>query len=420
MKTGTPAADGLVDTHLSEPGRQRLDVHLEAVMKWLCAAQDRHADPGVASTYTLFKGWSASYPETTGYIIPTFLDYGRHTGRAEFDERALRMADWLVSLQRPDGSFDGGPIGGERWASVFDTGQILFGLLGAHEATDTAAYLDAGWSAGRWLVTTQDADGGWPGSVDYLGQRHAYNARVAWPLILLARVSGETRFSEAAARHVAWVLDQAHPDGFVDLTAFDPDGSRGLLHDVGIVVRHRTAPSFFTTASLHTLAYTIEGLLESAWLLGDSAPLDCAKRGATTLAEHILADRLAGFYGSGWAPLCRSQCLTGVAQMASVWLRLHEMGEGDFLAAADRAIALLLDAQRMERRPRQLHGAVAGSSPLHGRYLPFRFPNWAAKFTADVYLARLRLAGASLQLVNRLDSSARGVSEAKRSPESSR
>jgi hypothetical protein len=79
--------------------------------------------------------------------------------------------------------------------------------------------------------------------------------------------------------------------------------------------------------------------------------------------------------------------------MALVWMRLYSKGGSHFIDAADHAIALLQSAQRMRARPRPLYGAVAGSRPMYGLYLPFRYPNWAAKFTADAYLARLGLTG---------------------------
>ncbi len=376
---------------LDQRSQERLDIQLEAAMAWLCVAQDRDADAGVAGSYTLLKGWTKSYPETTGYIIPTFLAYARYSEREEFVERGIRMADWLLSVQSPDGSFGGGVVGGKAWASVFDTGQILFGLLETHRATASSVYLDAAISAGKWLVAAQDGDGSWPGRYDFMGRRHAYNARVAWPLLLLGDVSGEGLFTAAAARHVSWVLEHTHPDGFVDRSAFDPDGTYGFRRSITTILRDRNVPSFYTTASLHTLAYALEGLLESARLLGHREAFDSAQKGAAALAQHARTGLLAGFYGPGWTPLSRSLCLTGAAQMALVWMRLQEEGD-QFVEAADRAIGVLLDSQRLRDRPDWLFGAVAGSKPLYGRYLPFRYPNWAVKFTADAYLARLELA----------------------------
>jgi hypothetical protein len=55
-------------------------IHLGEAMSWLCRAQDAGGDGGVSRSYALRhmrahgrRGWLASYPETTGYIIPTFL-----------------------------------------------------------------------------------------------------------------------------------------------------------------------------------------------------------------------------------------------------------------------------------------------------------------------------------------------------------
>ncbi|MCP5002594.1 MAG: hypothetical protein GY941_01390, partial [Planctomycetes bacterium] len=49
---------------------------------WLGRAQDHSAsaDGGVARHYSLVTGWAPSYPETTGYIIPTMLDYAKLSG----------------------------------------------------------------------------------------------------------------------------------------------------------------------------------------------------------------------------------------------------------------------------------------------------------------------------------------------------
>src|SRR5579864_1214853 len=62
-----------------DPGPERC---IADGVAWLCRAQDRSAsrDGGVARHYSLVEGWSNSYPETTGYIAETFLDYGGEIG----------------------------------------------------------------------------------------------------------------------------------------------------------------------------------------------------------------------------------------------------------------------------------------------------------------------------------------------------
>src|SRR5215510_13456269 len=114
-----------------DPGIERA---IDEGIAWLGRAQDHSTsrDGGVARHYSLITGWGASYPETTGYIIPTMLEYARwRSGErgCQARQRAKRMLDWLVSIQFPEGGFQGGPVGAQPHIPVtFNTGQILIGL----------------------------------------------------------------------------------------------------------------------------------------------------------------------------------------------------------------------------------------------------------------------------------------------------
>src|SRR6266508_5677309 len=104
---------------------------VELTMNWLCRAQDmsQGRDGGVSGFYRLGSGWAASYPETTGYIICSFIDQGLKRGNNDLLDRARRMLDWLVKIQFPEGGFQAGLIDAARPLPVtFNTGQILLGL----------------------------------------------------------------------------------------------------------------------------------------------------------------------------------------------------------------------------------------------------------------------------------------------------
>src|SRR5437764_4436319 len=64
---------------------------LKATYNWLCVAHDATPDGGVAGWYNLGRGWGGSYPETTGYIIPTFFHYGMVMDERNAMRRAIRM-----------------------------------------------------------------------------------------------------------------------------------------------------------------------------------------------------------------------------------------------------------------------------------------------------------------------------------------
>src|SRR5271157_4372677 len=74
------------------------DEHFVAAAAWLERAQDAMKDGGVCGRYKLASGWTSSYPETTGYIIPTFLQLHRIMSADRFYGRAQRAVEFLLRL----------------------------------------------------------------------------------------------------------------------------------------------------------------------------------------------------------------------------------------------------------------------------------------------------------------------------------
>jgi hypothetical protein len=73
--------------------------HVEEAVGWLKRAHDAAPDKGVARGYSvgwdpyfMSKGWQPSYPETTGYIIPTIFDCARYLGDMEYRRYHLSSA----------------------------------------------------------------------------------------------------------------------------------------------------------------------------------------------------------------------------------------------------------------------------------------------------------------------------------------
>ena len=92
------------------------------------------------------------YPETTGYIIPTFLAYADATGDGDARDRALRMADWECAVQLPSGAVVSGFAGDSDEPAVFNTGQCLFGWATAYAAAGTPAIGTSAERAAQWLI----------------------------------------------------------------------------------------------------------------------------------------------------------------------------------------------------------------------------------------------------------------------------
>jgi hypothetical protein len=339
---------------------------LEAALDWLCLAQHQTGCGGVAGFYDLINGWSPPYPETTGYVVPTFLDAATQLGREDLLRRARRMLDWLLTTQLESGAFPAGlPRGNEpRKPRVFNTGQIIQGLVAGYRAFGDERYLQAAIGAGRWLCEVQDSDRAWR-VASYQDQPHAYHSRVDWPLIELGQVADRPAFVAAARRNLDWVLDQRRDDGWFEQMEMIP-GRPPVLHPI---------------------EYTLGGIWESGELLDDDAYREAVFPAVEVLAEHALADRLAGAYAQGWKAAERSICLTGHAQMAGLWLRIHRRRRLPRLRlAAERVLRLLERLVDLDNPCPALRGGVRGSYPVTGAYMPLSVVNWGAKFLIDALL----------------------------------
>jgi predicted ATP-grasp superfamily ATP-dependent carboligase len=350
--------------------------HLHATVTWLAAAQDASGDGGVARGYTVRKtagmpvGWQPSYPETTGYIIPTLFESARHLGRDDCRERAIRMADWLLGFQAASGGVPGGVVGEGRTEVAFNTGMVLHGLCHAYRETGELKYLTALQQAADFLVAAQDPDGAWRrfSHVTGAGDVHAFDVLICWPLLLAYAITGNERHRAAAARNVDFTLTLQRANAW-----FESNGLRASKN-----ARPLT----------HTIAYTAAGLLEAGVLLHHSRSVAAAERLARAVQQQLdSSGRLAGEFYADWRPASRWSCLTGNVQMAIVWMRLGEVtGTDAYAMAAERAIAFTKERQDLTSRNPGIRGGIAGSYPFHGRYGRFQYLNWAAKFFADALL----------------------------------
>jgi hypothetical protein len=359
-----PLVDTL-DAQLPQDSRIESDgVHLDAAIEWLCHSQDVTGTGGSAATYNLLLGWEDPYPETSGYIVPTLFEYADRFDDDAVRERAVTMAEWTLSTQHDRGSFPGGTgDGGEP--NAFNTGQIILGLAEAYRQTGDHRYRDAVRDACDWLVTAQSEAGHWA-TYDYQSQPHVYSTRVAWAMLVGDELlsEGTERYRRAARRNLEWVLDNQLPNGWFKQASFEAG----------------EAPF------LHTIAYTIRGLVEGGRLLDDDEIFEGGKRAADRLLAIQSSDgALKGSYDEAWTPGWY-HCLTGNAQMAIVWARLYERTrDHDYLVGARTAVQFCKRHQSLDGSA-ETSGGIPGSYPIVGNYMYLRYPNWAAKFFADALL----------------------------------
>ena len=114
--------------------------YLKASIDWLLTALSDKG--GFLASYSLIKGWEKPYPETTGYIIPTLLNFINSSDyrKNEVVNAIRKSGEWLISIQNEDGSFN--EVSGIE-PIVFDSGQILFGLIAMYEYSGEKKYIES-------------------------------------------------------------------------------------------------------------------------------------------------------------------------------------------------------------------------------------------------------------------------------------
>lgn len=363
-----------------ENDRDAYRKHLESAMQWLCRAQDASGGRGVSGGYSPENGWKPPYPETTGYIIPTFLNYSKMTGDVKYRARAITMGDWELEIQHPSGGVRGG-IGLKEEPIVFDTGQVILGWTSLFHETGDSKYRDAAIRAADWLVSIQDADGKWSRH-EFLGHLHAYNTRVAWPLAKVHAMTGDGKYLAAAEKNISWALSLVGKNGWIGHMSFTPKD-----------------PPF-----THTVAYTLRGLYEtSQYLDGDicDQALSAVKKASSQIITQHRLDRtdgcpifLPGQLNPNWKSWSRYECVTGNAQFAILFQKLFEScRDAKYMQSAHNLIDSVCRTQDLDSPDEGIRGAIPGSHPFSGKYQKGTYPNWAAKFFADAVMLKIQYEG---------------------------
>ncbi len=348
----------------SDPG---IDRSVQEALAWLCRAQDSSSsrDGGVARDYSLINGWGASYPETTGYIIPTFINFARMHNDEEFLLRARQMTDWLISIQFASGAFQGGKIDSKPVVPVtFNTGQILIGLASAAREFSEPQYKEATQNAANWLVETQDSDGCWrshPSPFARSGDK-SYDTHVAWGLLEAARAIGDQRYVDSALANVRWALSVQSSNGWFDHCC--------------LVWPERPLT--------HTIGYALRGVLEAYLYSKENEFLEASLKTANSLLCIIAKDGyLPGRLDSAWKGAVPWVCLTGSVQIASCLLLLYQITNDQ--KYCDTAFSLNQYVRRSMRMNGaiEIRGGIKGSFPVWGKYGAYEYLNWSSKFFVD-------------------------------------
>lgn len=280
-----------------------------------------------------------AYPEVTGYYIPSLISWG-------YRELALNYAEWLLQVQKEDGSwYDTN----DRAPYIFDTAQILKGLIAARELYKNTDYIDNAIQRGAdWILSCMTTEG------------------------QLVTPDKE-----------CWGNDESMCSELIHLYCLSPLVEAGkLYHKEEYVEKARQILNFYKENYLdkilnfsllsHFYSYVIEALVD----LGEGDLAQSAMRKMETYQKKSGA--IPAYNNVDWT------CSTGMFQMAVIWFKLgdFEHGEKTFRYAC-----------RLQNETGGWYGSYLSedNEVEMNNYFPMEEISWANKYFLDALYYRNRL-----------------------------
>lgn len=140
---------------------------------------------------------------------------------------------------------------------------------------------------------------------------------VDWAMIELFMITGRECYANAAKANIEWALSNQLDNGWFKECTF-------LRNELPVT---------------HTIAYTIQGILESGIILNNQKYIEKAKKSADALLSLQREDGfLSGIFDPRWNGKVKWSCLTGNAQISIIWLSLYQITtDNKYLSAAKKA-----------------------------------------------------------------------------------
>jgi len=355
-------------------------------MKWLCNAQDATNNGGVAATFDVgSESWTGSYPETTGYIMQTFVDFYEYSKDKTNLDRAIRMAEWEIDILTPEG---GTP--GQRFYSnepvtaapvAFNTGQVAIGLSSVLKQREkmtniTRQKIESGaQKIIRYLRNCINSKGFFEKGLSEASAhgRLSHNLMTSWGLYVLSMSIQDSAGVADAIRTAEYYMNTVNEHYWPNNTGID-DPEKDYP---------RT----------HALGYHIQGLAEIGLLENRS---DMIAMTTNMLKQALpVIDQKGNFSGrvkKNWRRGADWNCLTGSSQFAIVYSKLGKLQViPEFIDAARRLNQNVIQTQVFGLAKDGYNYGVRGSFPFSIRgYNRASYNNWAAKFHVDSLLLSIR------------------------------
>jgi hypothetical protein len=272
------------------------------------------------------------------------------------------ITDWLLSVQRPDGTF---PSSCEdlfnQPPSVFTNGRIISGLLTGYIKKKDSSVLEAIIKSAQWLVQMQMDNGSWE---HYTFNEPHVNTFSAFSLIKLGKTINEQKFIEAGKKNISYTIALQKQNGYFSET------NKKKINHFSIVI-----------------AQALSGILLSAGKLEDDSLIENVINGYKPFFSLLKKDGyLPGEIDDQFQTPVNYCCLEGNCLLSSIGYDLYKKtGKEFFKTTADRLLQYVKEKQ-LRSRYTYLSGGITGSWPISGKYNSYEIHSSAVGHYVDALI----------------------------------
>ena len=349
---------------------------LKNTFGWIKQSFEATGDGGSSAYYHLGYGWKSSYPETTGYLIPTLYEYAEHSNDKSWSALARKASEWLLEIQDKEGGWQGLQIGVPCEPRIFNTGMILDGMIAAFLKEKDERYLVAAIKAMDWILSKIGENGLFTSNNPVKGGWSADILVLAYMSVVVQYTTKDKQAEYLKLIHKAMDahLKFQQPNGWMAASNFED--------------------SFRNTAVLHILGYAFDGLLVLFETTKEERYLNSAMKIAVELLSlYEATGQIPSYVSSDWSTYFdmgktkASLCLTGLSQIAICFHKVALIkNKPEYATAANKLIERVASISNWQSSCSGLAYGVAGSYPISGHYQKYKILNWAAKFHAESIL----------------------------------
>ena len=216
-------------------------------LNWIQNAQKSYPDGGISRGFYLlgkslksnFSGWQLSYPETTGYLLPTLINIKKEFNIENIDSLIDRMAYFLLSISK-NGNVKGGSVEKKNNFSAFDTAQVIKGLISYYNFKKNDIFLKRAIDCGNFLINTENANG--KISNQYIAEKSIFipqndgsHIYIVQALLELYKITNNISFKNFTIRIIETTLKYQNKNGYFDKSDFSKNNEI-LTHNLGYIV----------------------------------------------------------------------------------------------------------------------------------------------------------------------------------------